>query len=91
MPLIIMMLDGEKCVVLSFLIVLSPFCLLGGAEEEAVHALLATPRPEDDPAYWRTVTWPLFKGKLNEVRNLLSHHSKAHSLPHVSLKCVSYK
>ena len=77
---------------LMFLVVLPPLILfVGGTEEEAVHALLATPRREDDPAYWRTLTWLLLKGKLNEVRNLLSHHSKAHSLPHVILKYVSYK
>ena len=60
------------------------FVYVGGAEEEAVQALLVTPHPENDPAYWRTLTWLLLKGKLNEVRNLLSHHSKAHSLPHVN-------
>ena len=56
---------------------------LGGAEEECIRQLLATPHPEEDPAYWQTVTWLTLKGKLSEVRNLLSHHSAANSLPHV--------
>ena len=74
-----------------FLVVLTPLILfVGGTEEEAVQALLATPRPEDDSAYWRTLTWLLLKGKLNEVRNLLSHHSKAHSLPHVIFKSYTF-
>ena len=58
----------------------------GGMEEKLVQTLLATPRPEDHPDYWKTVTWLVLKGKLNEVRNLLSHHSLSHSMPHVILK-----
>ena len=68
---------------------LIPFMYIGGSEEEAVQALLATPRPEDDPAYWRTLIWLLLKGKLSEVRDLLSHHSQSQSLPKVSRKWAS--
>lgn len=59
-------------------------CWHAGQEKELLHSVLTVAQPEEHPEYWRMVYRLVLSGKMQEARDLLSHHSFSHTMPDVS-------
>ena len=59
-------------------------CWHARQEEEVLRSVLMEPQPEEHPEYWRVVYRLVLSGRIQEARDLLSHHSFSHTMPDVS-------
>ena len=59
-------------------------CWHAGQEKELLHSILLVAQPEEHPEYWRMVYRLVLSGRMQEARDLLSHHSFSHTMPDVS-------